>query len=211
MPATEGVGLFVRRGIRRGSAPGAWCARCPGGRGARGQGSGVPAWDPRSWSAAPESNHGGPSERRSAPDSREKHRQRDGIRKGMAIVETRFGRAPRTGEVGDSRREDARRFRWVARGNGGARGRPCRRTEKKPRGGEAPGLRERGRRSGQRNLSRQVVLSQFIVQVTKLPTFAVPKVPLVAVLGAPVRSSSPSASQVQVKDTSIVWVHSLVS
>ena len=81
----------------------------------------------------------------------------------------------------------------------------------KPRGGEAPGLRERGRRSGQRSLSRQFVFGQFIVQVTKLPMFAVPKVPLVALLGAPVRSSSPSASQVQVKDTSIVWVHSLVS
>lgn len=82
----------------------------------------------------------------------------------------------------------------------------------KPRGGEAPGLRERGR-GGQATGAPPVrfVLGQFIVQVTKFPTFAVPKLLAVPPLASPVRSSSPSASQVQVKDTSIVWVHSFES
>lgn len=110
------------------------------------------------------------------------------------------GRSDAAGRAGSRRRR-----RW---GCGGRAVSP--RTEEKPRGGEAPGLRERGRRSGRRSPSRQVVLGQFIVQVTKLPMFSAPN----AFSGAwpsPVRSSSPSASQVQVKETSMVWVQSLVS
>ena len=85
------------------------------------------------------------------------------------------------------------------------------RTEEKPRSREAPGLQERGRRSSRRSPSRQVVFGQLILQVTKRPMFAVPKVLAVPPAASPVRSSSPSASQVQVKETSMVSMHSLVS
>lgn len=84
------------------------------------------------------------------------------------------------------------------------------RTEEKPRSREAPGLQERGRRSSRRSPSRQVVFGQPAVQVTKRPMFSAPNA-LAGGVPSPVRSSSPSASQVQVKLTSIVWVQSFVS
>lgn len=132
----------------------------------------------------------------------------------MATVSGRWSRGGRVGASGGgvatTGPKGVRESPVVGSPEAGCSARLPPRTEEKPRSREAPGLRARGRRSSRRSPSRQVVFGQPAVQVTKRPMFSAPNA-LAGGVPSPVRSSSPSASQVQVKLTSIVWVQSFVS